>query len=240
MPENQASSKTAAPASELQRLELLHREILGCRRCADAGLLQTCAPVLAAPEVSRVVLVGQAPGSVEQVSGLPFSGRAGRQLFRWLALAGIGDEESARSTIYLTSITKCFPGRAPAQRGDRRPSATEVELCSGHLEAQLGILRPRLILAVGQLAITRFLGNRPLSGLIGSVFDMAGREIEPEAGRLLLPGDGALILPLPHPSGASRWLNAADHRQQLEAALSLLRELLRPFRTPLTAGRTCV
>lgn len=226
MPDNQASATKAYSASRSFSLELLSREILRCRRCVDAGLLETCSPVLAQPVLSRVVLVGQAPGSVEQVSGRPFSGRAGRELFRWLAQAGLGDEDSARSRVYLTSITKCFPGRAPSGAGDRKPSAAEIQLCSGHLEAQLQILQPRLIVPVGQLAISRFLVSRPLGGLIGSVFDSVGREVTAGIGRARVDGGGVLTLPLPHPSGASRWLNVPAHKDQLGAALNLLRELL--------------
>ena len=99
----------------------------------------------------------------------PFSGRAGRFLFRWLEAAGLGDEESARRTVYLTSITKCFPGPSPSGAGDRRPSPAEVDLCRGHLESQLALLRPWLIVAVGQMALERFLGPLPMHLAVGEL-----------------------------------------------------------------------
>jgi uracil-DNA glycosylase len=204
----------------------LHGRISHCRSCVEVGLLARAAPVLPAALRSSVVLVGQAPGRVEEGRGRPFSGRAGRQLFRWLAQAGAGDERQARSLIYLTSITKCFPGPAPSGAGDRRPSAIEVGLCRPHLDAQLDRLRPNLVLAVGQLAITRFLGSRPMGELVGRLFDGDGTEIPIAAGAVVTGRRTPLILPLPHPSGASRWLNQEGNRALLLVALERLRSLL--------------
>ncbi|HUY09350.1 MAG TPA: uracil-DNA glycosylase family protein [Candidatus Dormibacteraeota bacterium] len=204
-------------------LSRLHRQILECRRCEEGGLLDRAAPVLAAPLLSRIALVGQAPGRVEERVGRPFSGRAGHQLFRWLAEAGLGDEEEARRRIYLTSITKCFPGPASSGAGDRRPSPAEVELCRGHLESQLSLQQPWLILAVGQMALERFLGQLQMHLAVGRVFGPAGVDLSP--GDAILSSDRPLLLPLPHPSGASRWLNLPEHRALLTRALTALREL---------------
>jgi uracil-DNA glycosylase len=170
-----------------------------------------------------MVLVGQAPGRVEGRAGRPFSGRAGRQLFRWLEAAGLGDEEAARRSVYITSITKCFPGPAASGSGDRRPSPAEVELCRGHLERQLALLQPWLILAVGQMALEQFLGRVSMDLAVGRIFDSEGTEIDVR-GAFQAPGR-RLVLPLPHPSGASRWLNPPDHRALLARALELLRRL---------------
>jgi len=206
------------------RLRLLHRQILGCRRCQEAGLLDRAAPILPAPLPVRVVLVGQAPGRVEQSAGRPFSGRGGRALFRWLAEAGLGGEEEARRSIYLTSITKCFPGPASSGSGDRRPSPAEVELCRGHLDRQLELLSPWLVLAVGQMAVERFLGAVPMHLTVGRLFSAVGVELEPSA--VPAAAERPLVLPLPHPSGASRWLNSEANRALLARALRTLEALL--------------
>jgi uracil-DNA glycosylase len=173
--------------------------------------------------LSGIVLVGQAPGRVEEGVGRPFSGRAGHQLFRWLAEAGLGDEEEARRRIYLTSITKCFPGAASAGVGDRRPSPTEVELCRSHLGSQLSLQQPWLILAVGQMALERFLGQLPMHLAVGRVFGPTGLKLTPN--EALSSSERPLLLPLPHPSGASRWLNQTEHRALLARALAALQEL---------------
>src|ERR1700716_2076815 len=112
----------------------------------------------------------------------------------------------------MTSITKCFPGKGTGG-GDRRPSRAEVYLCRTHLDRQLALIKPELLILVGGLAHERFLGGRPLDALVGRVFDPAGREVSPRAQAPLR------LVPLPHPSGASRWLNAVENRALLDRGL---------------------
>jgi uracil-DNA glycosylase len=155
------------------------------------------------------MLVGQAPGQTETAGGKPFAGRAGRTLFRWLARAGM-DEPTARELLYISAITRCYPGPHPAGRGDRVPSPAERARCADWLDDELRIIRPEIIVPVGRLAIDRFLGPRPLDEVVGSA-----HEIEH-------PGGRAMAIPLPHPSGASSWVHQADNRALLDRALDLL------------------
>src|SRR5947207_10162727 len=136
--------RTPADAAKLQRL---HAQIRACTKCVAAGYLEQAAPVVAGDITDRVMIVGQAPGVVEVVTRTPFSGRAGAELRRWLARAGIGEDHLP----YRTAITKCFPGKAPTGGGDRRPSPTEVALCRPWLDQELALLRPRGILPIGGL-----------------------------------------------------------------------------------------
>jgi uracil-DNA glycosylase family 4 len=210
-------------------LARLHREIRGCRRCVEAGYLPTAAPVLSGYADNRIMLIGQAPGAVEAVRRLPFQGRSGRILMAWLQRAGFASEEQVRRIIYMTSITKCFPGKGTGG-GDRRPSRAEVELCRPHLDRQLALINPEILILVGGLAHERFLPGRPLTVLVGRVFDRAGREVRPRA------RSRPLLVPLPHPSGASRWLNERENRERLELGLQRLRPLVRPLLDPSLAG----
>ncbi len=89
-------------------LQRLHRSIRACTRCADAGYIPVARPVVAGKLSDRIAVIGQAPGSVELTTGQPFSGRSGAILRRWLAEAGISENELP----YRTAITKCFPGKA--------------------------------------------------------------------------------------------------------------------------------
>ncbi len=188
-------------------MEKLHGRILKCRLCQDAGYIQTAAPVVCEATRSPIMLIGQAPGHVELVKRRPFQGRAGRELFRWMQSIGIM-EADFRDRIYMTSITKCFPGKAASGSGDRRPSGREINLCRPWLEQQLRIGRPRVILLVGGLAIECYLPKAPLTELIGQRFEI----------------DGMSYIPLPHPSGASRWLNVPAHRALLAQALAQVRD----------------
>jgi uracil-DNA glycosylase len=161
------------------------------------------------------MLVGQAPGKVEAAGGRPFAGRAGKTLFRWLERAGI-DEVAARQRIYIAAVTRCYPGPSPSGRGDRVPSTEEQQACAKWLDAELEIIRPQLLIPVGRLAMLRFLPNLPLDQLIGKA-----HEVDHRGGR-------SVVVPLPHPSGASSWVHQGDHPELLDAALSLInRELVR-------------
>jgi uracil-DNA glycosylase len=161
----------------------------------------------------RAVLVGQAPGQVETGGGKPFAGRAGRTLFRWFERIGI-DEATARDWLYISAITRCYPGPHPSGRGDRVPSPAERTQCADWLDAELEIMQPSLIVPVGRLAIDRFLGSLPLADVVG------------RAHRVAHAGGASEVIPLPHPSGASSWIHQPGNAALLDQALGLLRERL--------------
>jgi uracil-DNA glycosylase len=148
------------------------------------------------------MLIGQAPGVVEPALNRPFAGRAGKELFRWLASVGIQEAEF-RAKCYISAVTRCFPGKSPSGSGDRRPSRAEIDLCRPWLDQQLALIHPRVILLVGGLAIDQYFRGRSLSELVGQRFEQ----------------DGLMLVPLPHPSGASRWLNDPANRALLDRAL---------------------
>lgn len=143
----------------------------------------------------------------EAAGGPPFAGRAGRTLFEWFARIGL-DETTIRGRVYISAVTRCYPGPSPSGRGDRVPSRVERENCADWLRAELRLVRPELVIPVGGLAIAAFLGPLPL-------VDVVGREhrIPIDASRV------ALAVPLPHPSGASSWIHVANHRVLLDRAL---------------------
>ena len=148
---------------------------------------------------------------------------------RWLMRAGFSSETQARRQVYMTSITKCFPGKEDGG-GDRRPSRAEVALCKSHLDRQLAAVKPELLILVGGLAHERFLPGRSLDELVGRVFTVDGEAAH--RGSDARP----LIVPLPHPSGASRWLNDAGNRALLDRALVRLRPLVRRLLDPQLVG----
>lgn len=182
------------------------RALSECRLCSHGSEVL---PIVSLARSPMAMLVGQAPGQVEASGGKPFAGRAGKTLFRWLERAGI-DEATARDRIYIAAITRCYPGPHPGGRGDRVPSPTEQELCSVWLDDELRLIRPRLLIPVGKLAISRFMPALPLEELIGRAHD-----VEHVGGR-------SLAIPLPHPSGASSWIHQGDHPQLLDRALTLI------------------
>ena len=198
----------------------LQRDHRACHRCVDAGYLKRAHPVFSGHAGQRILLVGQAPGQFEVDANRPFAARAGRQLTRWMGRAGFAGEEDVRSRIYMTAMTTCFPGRRPGGQGDRRPSAREVALCSSWIDGVLELLQPRLIIPVGSLALERFLPHRRLDQVVGLAYTPSGVVV---ASR---PHTTPVLLPLPHPSGQSRWLNDPAQSALLERALRRLQELV--------------
>ncbi|HEU4450977.1 MAG TPA: uracil-DNA glycosylase family protein [Gaiellaceae bacterium] len=192
--------------SRYRSLASLRRDNRVCRACAEAGFPLESLPVFEGRPGQRAMIVGQSPGIVEALERRPWRGRAGMTLRRWLGL----DEESFYATFHCASVTRCYPGRHPSGRGDRPATPAEMDLCRFWLDWELRLLRPRLVLPVGGLAIRRLLGVSRLGECIGA----------------RLPLDDAVAVPLPHPSGASGWLNDPANRERLAAALALVDEEL--------------
>jgi len=187
-------------------LSSLQRDLARCRACVEAGYPLESLPVRAPFTHQRAYMYGQAPGVEEGKERLPWRGRAGRTLRRWLEL----EEDAFYETFYCASVTRCYPGRAPSGRGDRTPTPREQELCEFWRDRELELLRPKLIVPVGGLALRRLLGLSTLTECIGVRYER----------------DDVPVIPLPHPSGASSWPNVPANREKLDMALALLRDEL--------------
>ena len=191
--------------SSYRSLASLQRDNRACRACLEAGYQIESWPVLEGHVGQRAYILGQAPGIVEAEERRPWRGRAGRTLRRWLAM----EEEEFYATFYCASVTRCYPGKPASGRGDRTPTPREQELCEFWHRWEFELLRPALVLAVGGLAIRRYLGLTSLA-CVGGRYER----------------DGAAVVPLPHPSGASAWPNMPANRKRLDAALGLVRSEL--------------
>jgi uracil-DNA glycosylase len=206
-------------------LELHCAALAACRQCGHAD--PDVVPILSEARAPQVMLVGQAPGKAEIGDRRPFAGRAGKTLFRWLERAGL-DEDTARREIYIAAITRCYPGPSPTGRGYRVPSPRERTLCARWLEAELRLIRPRLLIPVGRLAIDRFIGGEPLEHVVGSI-----RTVRHDGGV-------SHAIALPHPSGASSWPSLPANRELLERALDLLAEELAALRLTTSPARSAL
>ena len=186
-------------------LASLQRDNWVCRACAEEGFPLESLPIVQPYAGQRAYMFGQAPGVVEGQERRPWRGHAGRKLRRWLEL----DEDEFYATFYCASVTRCYPGK-DQKRGDRRPDPREQELCAFWREWELRLIRPALIVPVGTLAIKQLLGFRDLQSCIGGSF----------------PYNGAVAVPLPHPSGASAWPNDPANWKRTQVALRLIRREL--------------
>jgi uracil-DNA glycosylase len=196
--------------SSYRSLASLQRDLFVCRACIEAGYPLESWPVRNEFRGQRAYMYGQAPGVVEGEERRPWRGRAGKTLRRWLGM----EEDEFYATFYCASVTRCYPGRAPSGRGDRTPTPREQALCTFWRDWELRIIRPALIVPVGGLAIKRLLGLSGLSSCIGCRYEL----------------DGAAVIPLPHPSGASGWLNAPANRTLTARAAALVRDELAHLR----------
>ena len=176
--------------------------LMQCRRCPR----MQSTPVSGGVVVSDVMLIGQAPGPREPVLQRPFAHTAGRTLFQWFGkFCGLA-ESTVRSTVYFAAVCRCFPGKTSSS-GDRVPAPDEIRNCSSWMDEEIKILRPRLIIPVGSLAIAQFINCARLDEVIGRKF-----RIERAQHRFDL-------IPLPHPSGASPWHKIPPGKQLTERAM---------------------
>ncbi len=195
------------------RLIALNAEIRGCRACHLRGFLDEAesVPIVRDPEpdgpVPRILLVGQAPGLRATITDRPFAGISGEKLRSWFEKGGIPRQDFWK-TIHFAAVTRCYPGRLPGARGDRVPTPAEQAICRPWLEETIAVVRPEIVLLVGLLAIRTFLGPvKTLSSVVGT------GEVR----------DGVKFLPLPHPSGVSRWLNDPANLEAVDRATAILR-----------------
>jgi uracil-DNA glycosylase len=188
-------------------LAALHEQMRACQLCVASGYLARAESIAGyrGRIGDRVMLIGQAPGHLSVERGVPFSGPSGRILDSWLQRAGFAAGALHRA-VYISAMTKCDPGKHPKGNGDRKPSPAELALCRPFLLRELELVRPSAILLVGGLAIEAFLGPSRLEDVVGTALER----------------NGVHLLPLPHPSGVSRWLNDPEHQVLLTQGLEHL------------------
>ena len=188
----------------LRALNVLHAELDACTACPNMK-----GPVVHGPPVpSSILLIGQAPGPREGSFGRPFAWTAGKTLFRWFEEATGANEDRVRAGVYFAAVARCFPGKAKGG-GDRKPDPGEIDRCKTYLVREVAILRPKLVIPVGTLAIAEVLGHK------GALAELIGTKR-----RASYHGHETDVIALPHPSGASTW-----HR--MEPGIGLLGKAMR-------------
>jgi len=187
--------------------------IHNCRKCLDAGYDSVQPPPIYEGSIDApILIVGQAPGIEEFDQKQPFVGSSGKRLFSWLKQAGL-KEAWIREHALIFQRYLCYPGKQSDGSGDRSPSSKQLDLCQPHLARVLSLmtgLNLKLILPVGRLAIDAFFpASKPLEEIVGQQMKYSQ----------------ALVIPLPHPSGLSRWHQKKEHRALIYQALGLIRDL---------------
>ncbi|MBT3240363.1 MAG: uracil-DNA glycosylase family protein [Chloroflexi bacterium] len=185
----------------------LQSKIRSCSFCLDAGHWVAPPGVTQGDVEAKIMTIGQAPGITEVEVKRPFNAGSGKRLFEWLAKADI-DEIWFRSTQYMSSVTKCYPGRVEGGSGDRVPSRAEQALCRPFLDEEIRLVNPKLIILIGRLAIGLYFPKKlKLTEIIGTQTQLE---------------NGSWVVPLPHSSGASRWHQIAENRLLIDQAIGLI------------------
>ena len=178
-----------------EELEQIRQECLNCQKC-PLGKTRTKSVFSAGVPNNKIVLIGEAPGYNEDMTGEPFVGRAGQLLDKILESVGF----SRKTNIYICNTLKCRPP------DNRDPLPEEKAACREYLDRQLAVLKPKIILLCGKVALTSFLDTKlGISKLRGQWFDGP---------------HGAKMMPIFHPSyllrnqskekGSPKWLMWQD------------------------------
>ena len=190
-------------ASAKQRA--LDRHVSRLRRCRRCPRMKST-PVSGGAIISEVMIIGQAPGPREPTLKRPFAHTAGQTLFRWFERFCGMNEAAVRAKIYFAAVCRCFPGKSPSGT-DRVPAPDEIRNCAPWMNEEIEILKPRLVIPVGRLAILQFIDCEKLEEVIGQEFRVQRAEQSFD------------LIPLPHPSGASPWHKIPPGKQFLEKAM---------------------
>ncbi len=198
------AKRAAAPPAAWERYL---RDLHACRDCPTVH----SHAVVGAVAGAQIYLLGQAPGPKEPGLGRPFAWTAGRTLFRWFASLGV-DEATFRARAHMAAVISCFPGKLAGKQGDRKPAREEIANCRRHREREFALLRPQLVIPVGRMAIEQCMPCPSLEQVVGRCY------------RLELHGVACDVIPLPHPSGLSRWIQTLAGKAAIARALKLLGE----------------
>jgi len=191
---------------------LIHhqKELSNCQLCPQ----MQGPPVYGLPNLSKVMLIGQAPGFKEIEVHKPFAWQAGKTLFSWFEKIGLS-EQQFRHKVYMSAVCRCYPGKkqknGKSLSGDRVPDKTEILNCSRWLNNEIKLLSPQLLIPVGKLAINQLLPIKKLDEVVGKTITIN------------IDTHHCEIIALPHPSGVSTWTNTEPGKSLLKDALSLLK-----------------
>jgi DNA polymerase len=159
----------ADPGPAPHRLKVLCDDVLGaCTRCKLHRGRNSIVFGAGSPS-ARLVFVGEGPGESEDRQGIPFVGAAGQLLTKMISAMGFG-----RDDVYICNVVKCRPPN------NRDPEADEVDACEGFLKAQLGVIRPQVIVGLGKVACSTLLRNHtPITKLRGTWQSYEGVDFMP-------------------------------------------------------------
>jgi len=154
-----ARPPVASASNKDEALAILSAEVAECVRCPELVASRSRTVFADGGSHAEICFVGEAPGADEDATGVPFVGRAG-QLLTDMIVKGL---KMSRQDVYICNVIKCRP------EGNRNPTWDEMINCQTHLERQLDIVKPKVIVALGKHSCAFLMGRKPEQTPIGKL-----------------------------------------------------------------------
>jgi len=180
-----------------------------CTKCQHLASSRTQTVFGVGNPDAELMFIGEAPGVDEDKQGEPFVGRAGQLLTRIIETMGLAREE-----VYIANILKCRPDTSPGSFGNRPPTPREMQTCRPYLVEQIDIIRPKVLVALGAVAVEGLLGTR------GTMRELRGRWHS---------YNGTPLMITYHPAYLLRNQAPSEKRKVWEDMLQVLERLEKPI-----------
>ena len=201
----------AAPSSthKIDMLNALNSRVAVCTKCPHLARSRTQTVFGVGTPDAEVMFIGEAPGADEDAQGEPFVGRAGQLLTKIIKAMGF-----AREDVYIANILKCRPDMPAGSFGNRVPTPVEMQTCRPYLVEQINVIQPRVLVALGAVAVEGLLGVR------GTMRELRGRWHSYNQMPLMITY---------HPAYLLRNQSPSEKRKVWEDMLQVLERLERPI-----------
>jgi DNA polymerase len=196
---------TVSGSTKAEQLKYLAQRAAACVKCPHLVARRHNVVFGVGNPEARLVFVGEAPGEEEDLQGEPFVGRAGQLLTKMIQAMGL-----TREQVYIGNIVKCRPDMPEGVPGNRKPTKQEMETCVPYLRAQLEVIKPVAMVALGATAVEGLLGP------VGTIGSLRGR---------FLDYRGTPLMPTYHPSYLLRNQNNTEKRKVWEDLLKVMERL---------------
>jgi uracil-DNA glycosylase len=196
-------------SNKAQILASVRERVRGCTKCAHLASSRTQTVFGVGNPDAEIMFIGEAPGADEDQQGEPFVGRAGQLLTRIIKAMGF-----AREDVYIANILKCRPDMPAGSFGNRAPTPAEMQMCRPYLLDQIDIIQPKVLVALGAVAVEGLLGAR------GTMRELRGRW------HLY---NGTPLMITYHPAYLLRNQSPSEKRKVWEDMLQVLERLEKPI-----------
>ena len=202
------SQLSTLSSAKAQAIAELRERAMQCVKCPHLASTRTNVVFGAGSIDAELMFVGEAPGADEDAQGEPFVGAAGQLLTRMIAAMGL-----TREKVFIANILKCRPHMPAGSSGNRKPTPEEMQTCIPYLHAQIDLIQPKVLVALGGTAMEGLLGKTGIMKLRGQWHTYRGTP----------------LMPTYHPAYLLRNQSFAEKRRVWEDLLAVMEKLALPI-----------